>query len=136
MSKKSIIISPWPWLLALLCNASLAADIQQPMPRLGTSVQKLSPSAALIACPDKIHGVSLSIDAQYNAPSGWAPKLAPTGYQSQTLVISLHQVLSGKLYCSYAKTSLPTNLRLTSISKNVPAGKTCTAVSGFKFECK
>lgn len=136
MSRKYLVVSPWLWALLLLGNTSLAADIQQPMPRLGTSVQKLSPSAALIACPDKIHGVNLSADAQYNAPSGWAPKLTPTGYQGLTLVISLHQVLGGKLYCSYAKSSLPTSLRLTSISKNVPAGKTCTAVSGFKFECK
>jgi hypothetical protein len=78
----------------------------------------------------------LSIDAQYTAPSGWAAKTFPTGYNSQTLVPSMHSVSGGKMHCTYAQTSLPSSYRLTTVSKPVPSGKSCTAITGYKFSCQ
>lgn len=114
-----------------------AAELKQPVPRMTSpDISKSSPTAAIIPCPSKLHGVNLSINAQYSAPSGWAAKTTPTGYNNQTLVINFHQVLSGKMHCSYAKNSLPGSYRVTLVSKPVPAGKSCTAISGYKFSCQ
>ena len=116
---------------------SHAVELKQPMPRVKSpSVSKSSPTAAIIPCPSKLHGGNLSITAQYSAPSGWAAKTTPTGYSGQTLVVNLHQVMSGKMHCSYGKTSMSGSNRYTTVSKPVPAGKSCTAISGYKFSCQ
>ncbi len=91
----------------------------------------------IIECPQDLHVTNVNIDSTAAAPSGWQPKGYPTGYQSLTLVRhSPHSVLSGKLWCSYAKSSLPTSLTITGISKPVPAGRTCTPITGYKFSCQ
>lgn len=121
----------------LVCSTGNAAELQSPVTRMKTpSGIKSAPTAVIIPCPSKLNGVNLSITAQYSAPSGWTGKMTPTGYQGQTLTISMHQVLGGKMNCTYAQTSLPSSYRLTTVSKPIPAGKTCTAVAGFKFSCQ
>ena len=122
---------------SLVCSTGYAAELQSPATRIKSPTGiKAAPTAVIIPCPDKLYGVNLSINAQYSAPSGWGAKPTPTGYQNQTLVPSLHQVLGGKMTCTYAQTSLPSSYRLTYVSKPVPAGKTCTAIAGFKFSCQ
>jgi len=116
---------------------SHAAELKSPVMRMKSpAVTKSSPTAAIIPCPSKLYNVHLSINSQYSAPSGWTAKTTPTGFQGQTLVISLHKVLSGKLHCTYAQSSLPSSYRLTTVSKPVPAGKSCTEIAGFKFSCQ
>lgn len=124
--------------LPFLLNTTMAADIKRPMSRVGGSAVKMvSPTGVIIPCPNKLHGVNVSIESQYSAPSGWAADGdSHTGYQGQTLIISFHQVLSGKLFCVYGQTSLPSSYRITNISKAIPAGTTCTATAGYKFSCK
>ena len=118
----------------LVSTQSFGAEQMKRMINPGTT--KLSPKAAIIPCPSKIYNVDLSINSQYTAPSGWTAKTTPTGYQGQTLVISMHQVLGNKLSCTYSKTSLSESYNLTTVSKPVPAGKSCTAIDGFKFSCQ
>ena len=118
----------------LVCTQSFGAE--QMKRTISPITTKLSPKAAIISCPSKIYNVDLSINSQYTAPSGWTAKTTPTGYQGQTLVISMHQVLGGNLSCTYSKTSLSESYNLTTVSKPVPAGKSCTAIDGFKFSCQ
>ncbi len=91
----------------------------------------------IIECPQELHVTNVSIDSTAAVPSGWQQKGYATGYQSLTLVRHTpHSVLSGKLWCSYAKSSLPTSLTITGISMPVPAGRTCTPITGHKFSCQ
>lgn len=121
----------------LVSSQGFGAEQKTPMTRMTSpSAARLSPKAAIIPCPSELQNVQLSINAQYSAPSGWTAKTTPTGYQGQTLVISLHQVLGGKLSCSYGKNGSPSGYRLTTVTKPVPAGKTCTAIDGFRFSCQ
>lgn len=95
-------------------------------------------AATIIECPDKLEGVNVSIESQMSPPSGWTAKNTPTGYSSITLVRSYHSVSpsTGQLWCTYAKSSLQTSLRMTSIYIEAPENRTCTAVEDFKFSCK
>jgi hypothetical protein len=120
-----------------VCGSGNAAELNQPVTRMKSpSGIHSSPTAAIIPCPDKLTNVNVSIDSQYSAPGGWTPKSFPTGYQSQTLVVSYHSVMNNQLYCTYAQTSLPSSYRLTTINKPVPAGKSCSVIEGFKFSCQ
>ena len=137
MINKTLLITSFVLGVAFVCTLSNAAELKSPMSRMKRpTVTQSSPTAAIIPCPSKLYNVNLSINTQYSAPSGWTAKTTPTGFQGQTLVISLHQVLSGKLNCTYAQTSLPSSYRLTTVSKPVPAGKNCTAIADFKFSCQ
>lgn len=123
--------------IVFMSTLSHAIELKSPSPRMTSpGVNKAKPMAVIIGCPSKLHNVNLSVNAQYSAPSGWIAKTTPTGYQAQTLTVNLHQVLSGKLNCSYGKSSLPGSYRFTTVSKTVPAGKNCTAISGYKFSCQ
>lgn len=120
-------------------STTMAAEqAKRPSARIGTSAQKLgAPTGVIIPCPSKLHGVKVEITTQYTAPSGWTQDWDKyTGYSGQTLVVESHSVSSGKLFCVYAKNTSPMNYRLTHIYKTIPAGTTCTAVSGYKFSCK
>jgi hypothetical protein len=93
-------------------------------------------AATTIECPAKLEGVDINIESQISPPSGWTAKGAPTGYSTMTLVRAYHSVLSDRLWCTYARSSLQTSLRITSIFMPAPANRTCTAVEDFKFSCK
>ncbi len=115
-----------------------AAERQQLTPPLRMSPEQLTPTGPaplLIACPEKLEGVHLSIDKQYTPPAGWSPLGYPTGYSSVTLKRYAHSVAGGKLNCSYGYSGLPTSLNLETISQPAPAGRNCTAVANFTFEC-
>ena len=116
-----------------------AADIPRSKPLSGMKqmpAKGASVAAEIIECPAKLMNVNVSITSTFSAPSGWAPKGAPTGYSGLTLSRSYHSVLGNKLWCTYGRSSLPTSLRTTSVSRTAPTGKTCSTMSGFKFSCK
>lgn len=137
MFNKTVLTTLFAAVMTIGSAPGHAAEMSSPMPRMKSPTgTQLTPTAAIIPCPSKLHNVNLSIESQYIAPSGWTAGMTPTGYQGQTLVISLHKVVSGKLYCTYAQTSLPSSYRLTTVSKPVPTGKSCTAIAGFKFSCQ
>lgn len=121
--------------VSLLVSQVVAYGAQQPGTQL--PIQRSAPvKPVIIACQSPLVVENIAVQARSRSlPPGWSAEM-PIHDRLTIKVVGHRASNQGTLICFYATNTDQDAFKFFRLTREVPAGKTCKSIPGFRFRCQ